>query len=278
MTKNITSLGARENEFLVTLSGTDKNIFTLREAGEFWGSPHNAKIAIHRLITKGWLALIEKGKYLIIPFEAGPSRKWTEDAAIIASALVQPAAIAYWSAIRHWNWTEQIPRIVYVQTTKRKSSPRRKIFGVQYEIVTVASKKFFGMAKAWRNGKPFFVTDREKTLVDCADDVDRAGSIEEGALNPLTSNAFVSSQFAAVRILGETNVIIDGCDSGVPNTVTPGGLTISELVADCAEEATNHGQFVSCIAQVTNDLRKNGIITAQQKRALQTCGAQADNP
>lgn len=179
MTKNITSLGARENEFLITLSGSDRNIFTLREAGEFWGSPHNAKIAIHRLMAKGWLAPIEKGKYLIIPFEAGPSRKWTEDAAIIATALVQPAAIAYWSAIRHWNWTEQIPRIVYVQTTRRKSRPRRKIFGVQYEIVTVAGKKFFGLAKDWRNGKPFFVTDREKTLVDCADDVDRAGSIEE---------------------------------------------------------------------------------------------------
>ena len=104
----------------------------------------------------------------------------------------------------------------------------------------------------------------------------RAGSIEEGALNPLTSNAFVSTQFAAVRILGETNVIIDGCDSGVPDAVAPGGLTISELVADCAEEATNHGQFVSCMAHVTNDLKKNGIITGQQKTALQSCAAQAD--
>ena len=94
-------------------------------------------------------------------------------------------------------------------------------------------------------------------------------------LNPLSSAASVSSQFGAVRILGETNVIIDGCNSGVPDTVAPGGLTISELVADCAEEATNHGQFVSCIAHVTNDLKKNGIITGQQKSALQTCAAQA---
>ncbi|MCI0698481.1 type IV toxin-antitoxin system AbiEi family antitoxin domain-containing protein [candidate division KSB1 bacterium] len=179
MKKNITKLGARENEFLLTFSGTDRNIFTLREAAGFWGSSHNARIAIHRLIAKGWLAPIEKGKYLIIPLEAGPSRKWTEDAAIIASALVQPAVIAYWSAIRHWNWTEQIPRIVYVQTTKRKFTPRRTIFGVQYDIITVNKKKLFGMVKEWRNGKSFYVTDREKTLIDCADDVDRAGSIEE---------------------------------------------------------------------------------------------------
>jgi hypothetical protein len=73
-------------------------------------------------------------------------------------------------------------------------------------------------------------------------------------------------------------VLIDGCDSGVSNTVLPGGLTISDLVADCAEEATNHGQFVSCIAHVTNDLKKNGIITSQEKNALQGCAAQADIP
>lgn len=179
MKKNITQLGARENEFLMTLAGIDKKIFTFEEAAPFWGSSHNAQIAIHRLVKKRWLAPIEKGKYLIIPHEAGPNRKWTEDSTLIASALVNPAIIAYWSAIRHWNWTEQIPRIVYVQTTKRKSRPRRKIFGVQYEFVTVAPQKVFGNVKEWLNGKPFWVTDREKTLIDCADDVDRAGSIEE---------------------------------------------------------------------------------------------------
>ena len=105
-----------------------------------------------------------------------------------------------------------------------------------------------------------------------------AGSIEMGVLFPLTSNASVSTQFGAVRILGETNVLIDGCDSGVPNTEVPGGFTISDLVADCAEGATNHGQFVSCIAHVTNDLKKDGIITGQQKSALQTCAAEADIP
>jgi hypothetical protein len=105
-----------------------------------------------------------------------------------------------------------------------------------------------------------------------------AGSIQMGVLNPLTSAASVSSQFGAVRILGETNVLIDGCDSGVPNTEVASGLTIADLVADCAEGATNQGQFVSCIAHVTNELKKNGIITGKQKSALQTCAAQADSP
>ncbi|HEV2833995.1 MAG TPA: hypothetical protein VGW58_01695 [Pyrinomonadaceae bacterium] len=105
-----------------------------------------------------------------------------------------------------------------------------------------------------------------------------AGSFQMGFLNPFTGISSVSQESGAVRILGETNVLIDGCDSGVPNTVVPGGLTISDLVADCAEEATNHGQFVSCIAHVANDLKKKGIINGQQKSALQGCAAQAGNP
>jgi predicted transcriptional regulator of viral defense system len=179
MSKTISNLGSRESAFLMELAGSGKKVFTLQEAVGFWGSGHNAKIALHRLVQKKMLAQIEKGKYLILPLEAGPERKWTEDPYLVASALVQPSAIAYWSAIRHWNWTEQIPRIIYVQTTRRKSQKERTVFGVRYEFVTVSPRKFYGHAKEWRNGKEVLVTDKEKTLVDCADDVERAGTIEE---------------------------------------------------------------------------------------------------
>ena len=161
------------------LSADGKNIFSFEDAKSFWGSSHYAKVALHRLVRKQMLIQLERGKYLIVPFEAGPERKWTEDSFLIANALVQPAVIAYWTAVRHWNWTEQIPRIVYVQTTARKRRPRRTVIGVPYEFVTLPNHKFFGHASEWINGKPVLLTDKERTLLDCADDVARAGSIEE---------------------------------------------------------------------------------------------------
>lgn len=179
MSKTISHIGSREHAFLVHLAGKGENLFTLKEAIAYWGSPHNARIAVHRLVQKKMLAQIEPGKYLIVPLEAGPERQWTEDPYLVASALVQPSAIAYWSAIRHWNWTEQIPRITYVQTTRRKNKKQRTVFGVKYEFVTVNPRKFYGHAKEWRNGKLVLVTDKEKTLIDCADDVERSGTIEE---------------------------------------------------------------------------------------------------
>ena len=75
-----------------------------------------------------------------------------------------------------------------------------------------------------------------------------------------------------------TAVVIDGCDSGVSNILSPSGCSISDLVTKCAEGVRNHGGFVSCVAHLTNDLRNAGIITGAQKGAIQRCAAHADIP
>ncbi len=179
MEKNISILGPKEAEFLSIVSAHNKQGFGINTAIQYWGSREIAKKKLYQLEKKGWVARIERGKYLVIPLEAGPTRQWSEDSYLIAAALVHPAVIAYWSAIRHWNWTEQFPRILYVQTTQRKKYNDRTVFGVKYEFITVNRRKFYGNVKEWRSGIPVLVTDKEKTLIDCADDVERAGSIEE---------------------------------------------------------------------------------------------------
>ena len=57
---------------------------------------------------------------MLVPFSAGPKRAWTEEALVIATRLVTPSAIAYWSALRFWNFTEQVPRTIFVQSPQRK--------------------------------------------------------------------------------------------------------------------------------------------------------------
>lgn len=73
-------------------------------------------------------------------------------------------------------------------------------------------------------------------------------------------------------------VVIDGCNSGVPNSQISGGCKISDLIEGCADGAHNHGQFVSCVAGVTNGLKKSGTITNSQKGAIQSCAAGAAIP
>jgi len=74
------------------------------------------------------------------------------------------------------------------------------------------------------------------------------------------------------------SVIIDGCDSGVDNLLLDSGCTISDLIADCAANASNHGQFVSCVAHLTNDLKSDGLISGKEKGAIQRCAAKANLP
>jgi hypothetical protein len=85
-------------------------------------------------------------------------------------------------------------------------------------------------------------------------------------------------QDACLNSDASATVAIDGCDSGVSNTLSPSGCTISDLVTECSEDVRNHGEFVSCIAHLTNDLRNAGIITGRQKGAIQRCAAQSDIP
>jgi len=178
MLKNITELGPREADFISIFASRQK-IFTIKDATGFWKSPALTRKKMSRLQKKGWLERLERGIYMVIPLEAGPERQWSENSLYLASHLANPASVAYWSAIRFWNWTEQLPQIVYVQTTQRKNTTRKTIMGVQYEIVTVPKLKYFGSTKQWQGEHFFWVTDKEKTLIDCADVVKRSGSIEE---------------------------------------------------------------------------------------------------
>ena len=78
-------------------------------------------------------------------------------------------------------------------------------------------------------------------------------------------------------ILDET-IVIDGCDSGVENILFEDGCTVSDLIAEVADNAANHGKFVSGVAHLLNGLKKDGVISGKEKGAVQSCAAQSNIP
>lgn len=72
-------------------------------------------------------------------------------------------------------------------------------------------------------------------------------------------------------------IIINGCNTNVTDNAYDSQF-ISESIDECAQAAVTHGKFVSCVAHLTNDLKKAGVITNQEKGAIQSCSAQADIP
>lgn len=76
-----------------------------------------------------------------------------------------------------------------------------------------------------------------------------------------------------------STIVIDGCDTGITDREDEGtGSRISALIAECENDPKNHGEYVSCIANVTNQLIETGTISDEDKGAIQSCAAQAKIP
>ena len=70
-------------------------------------------------------------------------------------------------------------------------------------------------------------------------------------------------------------VVIDGIDTGVTNDLLDDGCTISDLIDIANLVSSNHGQFVSAVAHLTNLLKDEGVITGKEKGAIQKVAAKA---
>jgi hypothetical protein len=68
-------------------------------------------------------------------------------------------------------------------------------------------------------------------------------------------------------------IVIGAINTGVPNMLFANGCTMADLIAQLAATSSNHGQFVSAVAQLTNQWVQDGLITGQQKGAIQSAAA-----
>jgi predicted transcriptional regulator of viral defense system len=177
MPANVNKFRPNARRFLAAMAEQDKRVFNLEDALPYWSSSHIARKALSRLVKSGWLERIERGLYMILPLEAGPEGRWSEDPLILATQMAPTGAVSYWSALRYWGMTEQVPRTTFVQITHRRSRHRVTILGMGFQFITVVKRKKFGIIQQMSDGLPFRITDREKTLIDACDRPDLSGGI-----------------------------------------------------------------------------------------------------
>ena len=182
MTNNARTLGKTGSDLLTEMTRQGKRIFTFKDAVRAYGSSgQSLRELLSTLVKRGWLQRVEKGKYLILPFEAGREREWTEHEFIIASYLIQPYYIGFRSALNYYGYTEQISRTVFIASTRRKLKSSLEISGVTYRFVTMSERKFFGAKQISINGYQVNISEPEKTIVDCLDQLRYCGGISEVA-------------------------------------------------------------------------------------------------
>jgi len=114
---------------------------------------------IARLKEEGLVDKVEKGKYLLLGLE--PERVLANPL-FIASHLVAPAYVSYWSALHYYSFTEQVPLTVLVATTKKKRPVTYRDF--RFRFVTVKPDKFFGYRREMLGDLPVVVADEAKAV------------------------------------------------------------------------------------------------------------------
>jgi predicted transcriptional regulator of viral defense system len=140
-------------------------------------SPTQVRYLLKVLTDAGWLVRLRRGLYAgtgqlpggvdVPPF-------------VLATALFEPSAIGYWSALAHHDLTDQVPVVVTVVTPRKVVTPSMRVggdreqrhlwhvAGIDCRFVTLSEQRYFiGLESAWLEERfRVSITDRERTVLD----------------------------------------------------------------------------------------------------------------
>lgn len=163
------NISKEQQEFLKLINDQEVDIFSISDLEDLLNYKFaNLNAILENLVNKGFLCRIERGKYCRANFS---------DEKVIGSFISGSGAIAYWSALNYHGLTEQFPNSVFVQTIRVKKS--KNVFGVAYKFVQVVPRKFKGLQKEGYGSRIFWITDMEKTIIDCFDFPEYSGGYAE---------------------------------------------------------------------------------------------------
>lgn len=151
------------------IADNELSVFDIKTLESLSGKQYiDLKPALKKLVANEQVSRIEKGLYCVRNFR---------NPYVIANNLLRESAVAYWSALNLHQLTEQIPNVVFVQSTFQKKDT--KVFNVRYKFVTVRGSKKAGVIQMGYGNEVFAITDIEKTLLDCFDLPQYSGGYEE---------------------------------------------------------------------------------------------------
>jgi len=178
---NPKTLGPESGDLLLRLSAEGKSIFSTADAQAITQKSETATgDLLSKLAKKGWLVRLMRGKYLIVPLEAGLEAIPMADRYVIAREVLGsvPHYISHYSAMELHQMTIQPVNTVYVTVARRRNS--RTIAAVEYRFAYASPRSFWGWEMIWATPEEQVrVSDLEKTLLDCAVRPELSGGVGE---------------------------------------------------------------------------------------------------
>lgn len=174
---NIRSLGAVEAKLILSLEESRQPSVDLQQATQILGNGKSAQLALLRLVRKGWLDRVGRGRYVLHPGNTGYLDTRIMSPLKFAGNVSPETYVGWWAAAEYHGLTWQHPMLIRVASVKQLRS--RHFESSLIEFVKVAPTKLFGFELA-KEGFP--VSTVAKTVIDCVDKPKFAGGYAEVAI------------------------------------------------------------------------------------------------
>lgn len=86
-----------------------------------------------------------------------------------------------------------------------------------------------------------------------------------------SGDVVVAAEFIPMEETLLANIVIGGCDTGVPDFVFPSSFSMQSLINSLIVTSKNHGDFVSSVNQLLQEAEDLGLITKDQRKAIHAC-------
>jgi len=183
--KNYSSISQNEAFLLSLVKTHDFPVFGVRELHSLSGwrrtRLHNT---LFSLVKKNVLTRIKRDAYTL-------TDRLNENLFEIATAVVVPSYISFWTALSYYGFTEQQIRTVQLASTKQVNDLRFNSHVLH--IITFQPREFYGYKRI--NG--FVIAEKEKVLIDSLFQLETCGGLNEyvkclrNAWNELNKKIFV---------------------------------------------------------------------------------------
>lgn len=120
--------------------------------------------------NQGVLRRVARGLYVPVQPTALGKTQVLEDPWILVPELYSPGYVGGWSALEHWELTEQLFRSVCVITSKRTTYGNTEHQGVSFFVKHNLENQIFGTKTIWRDQIKISISDPYKTILDIIDD------------------------------------------------------------------------------------------------------------
>jgi len=140
-------------------------------------STQEAGRLLSRWCNNGWLSRIKRGAYISVPLYSTSSNTILKEPYLVAESIFGPGYIAGFSAVKHWDFSEQIIESVTFFTIKKVKNRNPTYGGVKFKIKTITSQKLFGLKTLWFGNQKVKISDPTKTMIDLLDDPKIVGGI-----------------------------------------------------------------------------------------------------